>query len=256
MRSLLLGTAIAVGLTSYCYAADMAVKAPPPPPPPTYSWTSCYIGGNVGGAWDNISTVRTGVLGVPLPPGTDEYYGADNGNAFVGGGQIGCDYQAGMWIFGVQGQYDWGKINSSHNILPFPIYTYNSEVRNFGTLTGRVGYLVTPQTLLYVKAGGAWAHDFVTVTIPSEAFLSESASPNFAGWTVGGGLEWMLKSYLSFFVEYNYMDFGTNAVTFISGPAAVDPGAVGDIINHTQKVSTVLAGFNIRCCGGVQAASK
>jgi outer membrane immunogenic protein len=37
-------------------AADLGARAPapyqpPPPPPPVFSWSSCYIGGNIGGGW-------------------------------------------------------------------------------------------------------------------------------------------------------------------------------------------------------------
>ena len=180
------------------------------------------------------------------------------GSAFVGGGQIGCDYQINRWVFGIQAQGDWGNINSSHVIPPFPTFSYITTVRSFDTFTGRVGYTALPQLLLYVKGGGAWARDNLTVTIPTAAFLSEFANNvNFTGWTVGGGLEWMLMPYLSFFVEYDYMDFGTKSVLFTAGPFAVGAGQPADTINHTQNISTVLAGFNLRCCAmGAISATK
>jgi outer membrane immunogenic protein len=122
-------------------------------------------------------------------------------------------------------------------------------VKGFVTFTGRVGYTVLPQALLYVKGGGAWTQDNITVTIPSAGFLSEFANNvSFHGWTVGGALEWLLLPYLSFFVEYDHMDFGTKSVLFIAGPQAVGAGLPADTINHTQKIDTVLAGFNLRCC--------
>src|SRR5262249_48124738 len=42
--------ALGTGLAS---AADLPVKAPPAPvyAPPAFSWTGCYIGGNIGAAW-------------------------------------------------------------------------------------------------------------------------------------------------------------------------------------------------------------
>src|SRR5215471_10722936 len=42
--------ALGTGLAS---AADLPVKAPPAPvyAPPIFSWTGCYIGGNIGAAW-------------------------------------------------------------------------------------------------------------------------------------------------------------------------------------------------------------
>ena len=60
--------AAAIGLAaSQASAADLPRKAPAysPPPPPVASWTGCYIGGNVGGAFAHIDVtdVVTGVNG-------------------------------------------------------------------------------------------------------------------------------------------------------------------------------------------------
>jgi opacity protein-like surface antigen len=130
-----------------------ALKAARPlPPAPIRSWTGCYIGANLGGVWDKISDIRTG-QGHPLAP-LD--YGSDKGSAFVAGDQAGCDYQVGKWIVGVEGQYDWGKVNSTHVIPPFPRFSYNTTLSNFATLAGRAGYTVLPQAFLYGKAGGAF----------------------------------------------------------------------------------------------------
>jgi outer membrane immunogenic protein len=236
----LLGIAALVALVGTpALAADMALKAPPAP---VFSWSGCYVGGNLGGGFDRISTERTGQVGIPL---ATQDYGSDTGSAFVGGGQIGCDYQVKSWVVGIRGEADWGRINSSHIIPPFPTFSYNTMANDFAALTGRVGYTLMPQALLYVDAGGAYKRDHLDVTIPAIGFLSEFADANFVGWTVGVGLEWMIMSNLSFFVEYNFMDFGTKSVTFTTAPGAV---GAPDIINHSQNDSTILAGFNIRCC--------
>jgi outer membrane immunogenic protein len=245
MKRLFFGiAAITASVGPPALAADMPVKAPPLAATPFYSWTGCYIGANLGGGWDNISTVRTAAAGgVTFPP---EYYGGDSGSAFVGGGQIGCDYQVNKWVFGIQAQGDWGNINSSHVIPLFPTFDYNTSVRGFDTFTGRVGYTVLPQTLLYAKGGGAYVKDSLTVTIPSTNFLSEYVNPNFTGWTAGVGAEWLFMPNVSLFVEYDYLGFVANSVTFIAGPGAVGAGLPADVINHTQNISTVLGGLNYR----------
>ena len=159
--------------------------------------------------------------------------------------RVGCDYQINSsWVVGIRGQGDWGTINSSHAIPPFPTYSYNTSANDFATITGRVGYAVQPQALLYVQGGWANTRDHLDVTIPSTGFLSEYANVNFSGWTLGGGLEWRLTPNVSVFAEYNYMNFGTNTVTFTIGPTAVPPGP--DIINHSQTVQTVMVGANFR----------
>ncbi len=203
--------------------------SPPLPPASIWSWTGCYIGANLSGAWDKISDIGTGKLGRSLAP---QDYGSDNGRAFVAGDQAGCDYQEGKWVVGVAGQYEWGKINSTHVIPPFPAFSYNTTLSNFATLTGRVGYALLPQALLYGKAGSAWTRDNLTVTNPTGSYLSEFANVNFSGWTFGGGLEWLLLPAVSLFAEYDFADFHAKSVTFTTAP-----GLVGspDVITHSQK---------------------
>src|SRR3979490_1935216 len=98
MKKFALGMLAAVAMTGSAFAADMApryTKAPPPAPVVVYSWTGCYIGGNVGGGWErtrqNPRIGQNGPAGfIPLP---DADFGSSTGTDFVGGGQIGCDYQ-------------------------------------------------------------------------------------------------------------------------------------------------------------------
>ncbi len=46
-------------------------------------------------------------------------FGGSNGTDFIGGGQIGCDYQfASNWVIGIQGMYDYGRVGSTHFIRP------------------------------------------------------------------------------------------------------------------------------------------
>jgi opacity protein-like surface antigen len=57
IRALTLGlmTVSAIALAAPASAADlgrrMPVKAPPVVAPPPFTWTGCYVGGYVGGAW-------------------------------------------------------------------------------------------------------------------------------------------------------------------------------------------------------------
>src|SRR4029077_13040584 len=85
MKRILLATVAFAALGSVsALAADMgqrpAYKAPVMmAPAPT--WTGCYIGANIGGAFGNASASTAG-----------GEVSAD-GSGFAGGGQIGCDYQ-------------------------------------------------------------------------------------------------------------------------------------------------------------------
>jgi len=55
-----------------------------------------FVGGNIGGAWANIDVTEVTTGGS---------VSASN-SGFAGGGQIGCDYQAGAWVFGFRDMFD------------------------------------------------------------------------------------------------------------------------------------------------------
>lgn len=64
----------------------------PPAIVPVYSWTGCYLGGNVGTGWS--SWTYSNPTDNPTVPGER---GTILGNNVVAGGQVGCDYQGGAY---------------------------------------------------------------------------------------------------------------------------------------------------------------
>lgn len=249
----ILAAAFSLGVVQAASAADMPTKAPivRAPMAVPYTWTGCYIGGNVGGGWAHTDQTQIAKVGGPaIVPNND--FGSSTGTSIIGGGQIGCDYQfAGTWVFGIQGMFDFGNIRSSHvepTAFPgFPVGAFISENRtkDIFTATARLGYLFTPQLLGYVKGGGAWAridHIF-NGTIPAP-FLSESATGvDRQGWTVGVGAEWMFAPSWSVFGEFNYMDFGRKDISFIAGPTTV---GAADVVSTRLTIQEVLVGLNYK----------
>ncbi len=112
MRRIGFALLASVALIGGAAAADMPVKAPVYKAPviaPPYNWTGFYVGGHIGGAWSNVDiSDPTGAVFAPL----GATIGAD-GNGFLGGGQIGFNWQTGHWVFGVQGDMAWTGINTS-----------------------------------------------------------------------------------------------------------------------------------------------
>jgi len=248
---MLLATAI-IGLgASQASAADLPRKAPAyvPPAPPPFSWTGCYVGANIGAGWQKNR---------PLDPLLPIDLGDVTDTGIVGGGQIGCDYQfAGSgFVVGFQGMFDGAGINGSA-FLPFAYagdttMSYAFKTDWFGTLTGRAGYAVMLQALLYIKGGGAWVHTKNTNADPSGTFYPPyegTASVTRSGWLIGAGLEYAFWRNWSVFVEYNYIDLGNRnlSLTYDCG------GSCGFANPYTfqdkQTLQTVLVGVNWRFGG-------
>ena len=78
-------------------------------------------------------------------------------------------------------------------------------------LTARVGYLVTPRTLLYARGG--YTNDRVRTTLTA-ANGTQHASESRDGWLAGVGVEHMLTSRISARVEYRYADLGNGHGTY------------------------------------------
>ena len=157
-RSLILLAAATIGLAaSQASAADLPRKAPAylPPPPPPVTWTGCYIGGNIGGAFGDASLSGAG--------GTV----SGDGSGFAGGGQIGCDYQfSGGWVVGIRNMFDGTSNKNSGTIGSGPLAgdVVNFNNQWFDTLTARLGYAFQPAWLLYLQGGGAWGHTSTNIT--------------------------------------------------------------------------------------------
>jgi outer membrane immunogenic protein len=220
-------------------AADIVPRGYPAPAPapalvyaPPISWTGCYVGGNIGGAWSNVDL--SGVSGAS--------FSATN-SGFAGGGQIGCDYQWNQfWVVGIRNMLDATSLSNRTNISAVPFTgAVDSRTRWFDTLTARGGYLVPPTNLLlYAQGGAAWTNTSITFLDGSGAQLGE-ASNDRTGWTVGAGVEWRFAPQWSVFAEYNFMGFGTQSATFTGcgGTCVVNASAKADIQN-------VLAGVNYK----------
>jgi outer membrane immunogenic protein len=243
VKKLAIGIAtLAVLIGKPVLAADMPVKASSVPSP-VYSWTGCYLGGNVGGAWQRNYTVDVTVV-----PTFDT--GGDNASSVVGGVQVGCDYQlASSLVIGVQGMFDWTGIKASHPPAPLATEILGLNTKSVGTLTGRIGYIVWPQILLYFKGGAAWAGiDYSDVDPAGNNPYAGQASVTRSGWTVGAGAEYALLPNWSVFAEYDYIDLGSRNVslTYNCGTANQCGFANPYTYRVSHNISEFLVGINYR----------
>jgi outer membrane immunogenic protein len=168
MKKLMFATAALGALTvaGPVLAADlpgrMPYKAPPPPPVPYFSWTGCYIGGHIGGAWGHKSFSN-----VEFVTALTTDFGTNNGfdySGWLGGGQAGCQWQITSVVFGIEGDGSWTSLRGTVTD-PFLFTSFSAKTDVIYDVTGRLGW-AWDRWLIYAKGGGAWAQDKFSVVDP------------------------------------------------------------------------------------------
>lgn len=252
MRGLLLAnlTVAAMTMAGPALAADFPVKAPVPF---AARWTSCYVGGNLGGAFaqkditDPVQLVQTtgfsaatvGVTTVnPAPEGA------------VIGGQIGCDYEfPSSFVIGVEGSASGSTMRGSRSVAlplgnPGEAALVHANTDFLAGLTGRVGYAFD-NVLLYARGGAALAGDKFEVsgTFTGLPYDFRGLDNRF-GWVAGGGVDWAFSRHWSTFLEYDFYDFGHGTVSMLDGI-----NGFSGPVNVKQNVQVVKVGFDFHVSG-------
>ena len=233
MRKLFLsGVAFAALAAGPAFAADLSrppMYRAPPPPVPVFTWTGCYIGGNIGGgyAWtENTNAVNTTAFG-DFFPGQGF---AQSSSGVVGGGQLGCNYQVARMVFGIEGAYLGANIKRDY-LSPFgggdDVYT--NKIDTIASVVGRFGWAFD-NWLYYTKVGWAGAHATLSVVDNIAPVGAGSASNWHNGFTFGSGVEYGLTQNWILGFESNYYRFesktyeiggGAGFYTFSSRPRDV-----------------------------------
>src|SRR5262245_51931728 len=214
-------TALSASLAAAAIAADLrpAYKAPPPvaAPVPYNNWSGFYIGGHAGAGWSDNSD-----------------------SAFVGGGQIGYNWQfAPNWLIGIEGDISGSTFSDSTStttmqdvggglILPVT-ESGNVDLNWLASIRGRVGY-TWDRFLVYFTGGAAWANVDANASLSIQGLgtgATASASGTKSGWVLGGGGEWMFAPNWTVGVEYLHYDFDSiSGTSSIGDPFSVDIGSV------------------------------
>jgi outer membrane immunogenic protein len=219
-------------------SAPMYTKAAPPVA--AFSWTGCYIGGHVGGAFSEDRT--TSMFGNST---------TFSSSGVVGGGQVGCDYQfAPAWVVGVEGRAAGTSLKSGHPATLVNLATgatlpaqFNTRNDFLASATARLGYSGADSWLFYVRGGAAWTNEKIDEAFapPLIGPVDPSATKTRTGWTVGGGAEWVFAPHWSTTLEYNYYDFGSHGFTLIDPTGVTVSG-----LTLKDTIHTVTVGVNYR----------
>ena len=297
MRRLIAAGVVVSGMMlSPALAADLPVKAKAIS---VYSWTGWYGGVNAGYGWQDKSAAYTGdyfadpATGLGGGAGTEfsdglatsslqagedtsvnhpAYRQSLHASGFTGGGQIGYNWQIERnWVAGFEAdlQYTNTKGDTLFNAPDEGGVTLSAASSHqldwFGTLRGRIGYLLSDRLLAFGTGGLAyggtkgqaaisiigpvgWNVDagFVTrIVCPGfTTCLAGSSSQTSVGWTAGGGLEYAVLPNVTIKTEYLHIDLGDQNVKLMVQSPATGNGFVN--VKFSNAYDIVRMGMNFR----------
>jgi outer membrane immunogenic protein len=251
-KLLVAGIALIAVASGPALAADLPVRqAPAYVPPPVvvyYNWTGCYLGLNGGYGWrqdHNVDVV------------------ADNGNTWTGAGslgasggfggaQIGCNYQAGPAVFGIETDFQGSGISKSFGPTALAVpavltVSASDKLKWFGTLRGRLGY-AADRVLLYVTGGLAYANNSFELTGVDAVANSFTISSDTTktGYVLGAGVEWAVVGSWTVKAEYQYLSFGEVGpfTVPVLNAGGVPNGVLVTTPSHKADFQTIRIGFN------------
>ncbi|MCB8821583.1 outer membrane protein [Microvirga rosea] len=224
MKKFLLASVALFGFAGAASAADLPARAAPPAPivaaVPIFTWTGFYVGVNAGYGWNTNN--NDPFFYDPLVG----YYGGDSGSdgGFVGGGQVGYNYQIGQFVIGVEGDVQFADRGGSNRLLYSPTIGYyyggNDSDDWFGTVRARAGFAFD-RALIYATGGFAFNGDN-------------------GGWALGGGLEYAFTNNLTAKIEGLYVNIDTGNNNSIYGLGYYGGG------RNKDEFGVVRAGLNYK----------
>jgi outer membrane immunogenic protein len=167
-----------------------------------------------------------------------------NMSGVTGGFEAGYNWQVDRaWLVGIETDFNGSSLKGTGNstsVLQSPPVLFTQTVSEqqkvewYGTVRGRLGFLPTDNLLLFASGGFAYGRVANSGTysgngvagVPFQGTLggfSFSCTTNTAcfvgssssiktGFTVGGGIEWLLYRNWSLKAEYQYVNLGSDAL--------------------------------------------
>lgn len=177
-RFIVAGAASLSLATGSALGADMAPYTKARPMAAVYNWTGCYLGGTIGGTYG--LSWGTATSGASAGTDTTPHYAT---SGWIGGGTLGCNYQFGSWVVGLEGDDSWVNTSGqSADLSPPDPVTVGSVTTMSWLATERVrlGYAWDAAKdgstgLVYVTAGAAEANVGVQICNGTIACATGSA---------------------------------------------------------------------------------
>ncbi len=232
-----------VGAGSAAFAADLSAgpvyTKVPRMVSAAYNWSGFYVGVNAGALWTNhdFSTLVDPGTGLHIPDNLSAVSAAGTGGnsktGFIGGGQIGYNWQApgSSLVVGLEADLSGASSNSTRagagsivaSLSTNPFSTSNSAKYDWlATARGRLGYSAD-KSLIYITGGLAVADLKLASAYSTTLFDGAGAasrSTTKAGWTLGAGWEYAFAPAWSAKLEYLYVHFDDVSLDFTAKDAS------------------------------------
>ena len=264
MKKFLLSTVAIAMLTTAASAADLDAA----PEPIMDNWAGWYVGVNGGYGFANDPGVLWlrdgGLIDGPSAPSAQPLladqaivqelngFGLKRGqgnsswnpeaSGFFGGVQVGYNWQDDIYVYGLEGDFQFSDINGKDGYYDFydgsncggqicilggheQLDRVSQKLKWFSTVRGRAGVSPNESLLFYATAGLAFgqvknkAYGYYETfggyggPFPYESSYSASSSKTKVGWTAGFGSELKITENVSFKVEYLYLDLGKQTIS-------------------------------------------
>ncbi len=179
---------------------------PPPLPGVRYDWRGTYIGAQLGDG----GLTTDGIYNAGIIPGETIDLRDVNGLGLVGGGQIGTNWQAGSFVYGIEGDIAGVDWNGSQGEFAHPGQAVKFSSDYLATARGRIGW--APDNLLfYATAGFAFLNAELDNTSNEGGRTKDVGS---VGGVAGLGMEWGVTQRLSLKMEGDFLVFDeTTSIT-------------------------------------------
>jgi len=258
--SIIVAIGLAVAATSAARAKDRPRAAAKPAIVEVDRWSGPYAGVVAGfadgrtTAWSTVACPPNGFLCDPVHyPENGALLGAtasgpQSGHALVAGLAAGYQWHRGSFVYGFEGDISALRLSLSRggsasslnlglvNPGPVPVVatvSATAAIDWLATLRGRLGFLASPDVLVYATGGLALTELMVSNAYTDNWVFNGGAVGNsrvrssVTGYAVGAGAEWAIGQGWALRAEYLHVDFGalttSGLVTVVQVPAAQNP---------------------------------
>jgi outer membrane immunogenic protein len=255
MLKKLIFASVLMAIPGLAFAADLPVRSQlalkaPPLQQQAFSWTGFYIGGNIGGAFDNSNRIDESFGGA----GSLSLRGTGSGVA--AGGQAGYNYEFALGnlsgiVIGLEADAAYTDL-SAHTTVDSSVITRGSTLSDsshldyLGTIRGRLGYAYD-RFLVYGTGGLAYGtddHDVSRVSRRGRLLETDDITSTEIGFAYGAGFEYALP------IDTYFHLTSTSAVTVGAEYLRYDLGRANE--TDTDRAST--ASDKLRDVGNIARA--